>query len=152
MMNHDYSDDNYLSCLPSSQYPRTDKIRETLWYRGMLGYKLNSLQLMVRDTINKKIDDPLCNVMTFVNLCCRQFGKSYMGVVLALEDAIQNPGTCIYIFGPQKEQAMGIVSEKMKEITYDAPDGFIRPNERDYEWYIGDKKDESVIIPKPVKL
>jgi hypothetical protein len=141
----DMREENYISCLPDNQYPRTEEMREVAWYDGMLGYKLNSLQLGVRDTINNKIEDPFCNVMTFVNMCCRQFGKSYMGVVLALEDAIRNPGTCIYIFGPQKEQAMGIVSEKMKEIAYDAPENFTRPNERDYEWYIGDPKDESVI-------
>lgn len=145
MVNPEIREENYRSYMSDSQHKSSLEIRHALWYAGDLSYKLNRLQLAVRDKINFMLDDPLCMVMTFVNMCCRQFGKSYLSTVLALEDAIRYPGSAVYFFAPQKEQCHGIVSEKLQELCFDAPPGFIRENASDMEWYIGPPERESVI-------
>lgn len=118
------------------------EIAKLSWYYGDLSYKLHKLQLDARNRFNVAVDN---GVMVGVALCCRQFGKTYFATIMALEDAIRNPGSCVYIFAPEKKQGFGIIKEKINEIGVDAPPGFIRENKYDQEWYIGSEKNESVI-------
>lgn len=67
-------------------------------------------------------------------LCARGFGKSFLEVVLALEDCLQNPGVEVAIIGPSLKQTKDIVSPLMKVITKDAPKGLITQKRSSITW------------------
>lgn len=54
-----------------------------------------------------------------VVLCCRRFGKSYLGCLLALERALRNPRRVIRIIGPEIKQTEMIVDYNMAKLTED---------------------------------
>lgn len=110
--------------------------RQSLWNVGILRWKLWPQQEPIYDTIRSLPH----NVDTAVVLCARQFGKSYLGAVLAVEDCIRYPGSSVLIVGPTIKQTVDIVHQSVKKIAEDAPDGFIRRSKSETRWYIGDSE------------
>lgn len=70
--------------MPKLDKTRPEKIREA-WIRGKLDYKLHSGQRLIRSKYRAS------RSQLFVGECARQFGKSYLLVVEAIEQALKRP-------------------------------------------------------------
>ncbi|MDQ3231620.1 MAG: terminase family protein [Pseudobdellovibrionaceae bacterium] len=92
--------------------------------RGELRWKLHAAQLKIYNLV-KNLPPSQREALVF---CARGFGKSFLEVVLALEDCLQNPGVQVAIIGPSIKQAKKIVTPLLKLIIADAPEGLIRPH------------------------
>lgn len=79
----------------------------------------------------------LPSVSEAVFLCSRQFGKSFLGVILAVEDCLRFPNCCILIIGPTLKQTVGIVAPRLREIARDAPEGLVQQQKSESKWIIG---------------
>jgi hypothetical protein len=110
------------------------QLRHYCWQAGDLSYKLWPQQIPIYDTIRNKIPS---HVNEVVILCARQFGKSHEGVLLAVEDCLRYPNTCILIMGPTLKQTVGIVTPRLKEIGKDAPPDIIKPCKSESKWIVG---------------
>lgn len=106
-------------------------VYQELWRRGILKWKLWPQQLVIYDTLRNLPR----TVQTAVLLCARQFGKSVLGTLLALEDCLQNPDVIVLIIGPSIKQTRSIVRPRMKLLTKDAPEGLIKTVKSDDTWY-----------------
>lgn len=104
---------------------------EQLWYRGNLSWKLWPQQRPIYETV-KLLPH---SVLEVVFLCARQFGKSVLGIILALEDCLTNPDVVVMIIAPTIKQARDIVRPRMKLVSRDAPLGLIQPRKSDDTWY-----------------
>ena len=102
-----------------------------LWDAGDLSYKLWDQQ----QTIYDKIRAMPKTIQTVVCLCARQYGKSVLAVILAIEDCIRNPDIVVMIIGPTIKQTREIVVPRMKLITRDAPEPLIRAVLSRDTWY-----------------
>ncbi len=105
--------------------------KEALWQRGNLSWKLWPQQRPIYETVKLL---PL-DILVIVFLCARQFGKSVLGVILAVEDCLTNPNVIVMIIAPSIKQARAIVRPRMKLICQDAPEGLIRPAKSEDAWY-----------------
>jgi hypothetical protein len=85
----------------------------TLWTAGILNWKMHAAQKV----IDAGIAELPQSVKEAVILCSRRFGKSYYGVLHALEQALQKPGSVIRIIGPDIKQTKMIVEYNMAKIT-----------------------------------
>lgn len=103
------------------------------WAKGDLSWKLHSAQLKIYNTIRGL--GP--GVRESVILCARRFGKSYLGVLLAIEDCVRNPGSMVRIIGPEIKQTTQIVVPIITKIIADAPHGFVRRTKSENKWVIG---------------
>lgn len=101
---------------------RRDTRREILWNRGILSWKLWDQQKVIYETLRALPR----TVQTVVVLCARQFGKSVLGVLLAIEDCIRNPDVIVMIIGPTLIQTEAIVIPRLKLLGRDAPEGLFR--------------------------
>lgn len=110
-------------------------IKHRLWLDGELSWKLWSQQEPIYNGIRAVAAS--APVEEIVILCSRQFGKSHLGVILAVEDCLRYPDSCILIIGPTLKQAREIVTPRMNKIRQDAPPGLIRPSKSEGKWYIG---------------
>jgi hypothetical protein len=111
----------------------TLEARHALWNAGILSWKLWKQQLPIYSSIRAlqgSVDEA-------VVLCARQFGKSQLGVLLAIEDCIRWHDVCIVIIGPTLKQTREIVSPRLRRICEDAPEGLVRPSKSEGKWYIG---------------
>ena len=61
--------------------------------------------------------------------------NSVMGVLLAMEDCLQNPGVIVMIIGPTIKQTRAIVRPRAKLLMHDAPLGLIKALKSDDTWY-----------------
>lgn len=108
-------------------------VKYRLWYDGDLSWKLWPQQ----EPIYYGIRRLTAAVVEVVVLCARQFGKSHLGVLLAIEDCLKFQDSCILLMGPTLKQAMSIVTPRLKAIAKDAPPGLIKPSKSEAKWYIG---------------
>ena len=101
------------------------------WETGHLaGLKLWPQQQRIYNTIQTLPKQAKIVVM----LCARQYGKSVLGALLALEDILQNPGIVVIIVAPEIKQARAIVRPRMKLLLGDAPDGLITHIKSEDTW------------------
>lgn len=110
-----------------------NRARELLWLDGDLSWKLWAQQVPIYNAIRSlpaEVDEP-------VILCGRQFGKSHLGVLLAVEDCLAFDDKCFLIIGPTLKQTREIVAPRLRRIAEDAPRGLIRPSKSEGKWYIG---------------
>jgi hypothetical protein len=66
--------------------------------------------------------------------CSRRFGKSFLGVIVALEAILSEPGKRAGILAPTEEQAKEIVLPIMQLILSDAPPGLIKHTKSELTW------------------
>ncbi len=107
--------------------------KHALWRAGLLSWLCWDQQLPIYNEIRDlpaDIDEP-------VILCARQFGKSHLGVILAVEDCLRFDDKCILIIGPTLKQTREIVAPRLRRIMQDAPPDLIRPSKSEGKWYIG---------------
>lgn len=91
-------------------------LRQEAWTRGLLRYLLHGNQAEIYD----KLTGPNPPRQFFV-LCSRRIGKSYLGIVLALETCIQIPNARVLYLAPSAKQAAEIVSDQIPRILADCP-------------------------------
>lgn len=111
---------------------RSDLVHH-MWMKGNLSWKLWAQQIPIYQTIRGLPD----SVTTVVVLCARQFGKSYLGTLCAVEDCLQNPDTSVLIIGPTIKQTIDIVHQSIRKIAQDAPTGLIQRSKSESRWFIG---------------
>lgn len=110
-----------------------DAAIDALWRAGILGWKLWPQQLPIYERVRslpREVDEA-------VLLCARQFGKSHLGVLLAVEDCLRYHDRCILVMGPTLKQTREIVTPRLRRIAADAPPGLVRPSKSEGKWYIG---------------
>ena len=107
-----------------------EQARYHLWRTGDLRYKLDSLQIEIRETVNRISAKKVCI------LSSRQIGKSYLIMVLVIEYLIRNPGRIARIVCPTLKQANDIVNDNLARIILDAPPGFIERRRSDFRWQL----------------
>lgn len=107
-------------------------MRDFLWREGDLSYKLWPQQEPIYQGLRA-----LKGVTEVVVLCARQFGKSHLGVILAIEDCLRYPEKCVLIMGPTLKQTNEIVAPRIREIIKDAPPGLITRTKSESKWHVG---------------
>jgi len=108
-----------------------DQIKGLLWRRGELRWKLDPHQQEIYDLV--KAND----AREILFLCSRQWGKSFLNVILALECCIRNPGCRVLIASDTQTQALTIVNNNLSKIIQDAPRGLIKRHKSEKKWTIG---------------
>ena len=103
-----------------------------LWMRGDLEFLLWPQQIPIWDQLQNLPK----NVVEFVVLCARQFGKSVVGVIYALSEAIKHRDCCILIMGPDTKQTIDIVAPKMRMLTRTAPPGLIKQMKSNNRYHV----------------
>jgi hypothetical protein len=106
------------------------------WRKGLLQWKLWPQQVPIYEGI-RSLEG---SVETVVILCARQFGKSYLGAIMAVEDALRHPNKCILIMGPTYKQAIEIVAPRIRDIARDAPPGLITRTKSEGKWFVGESE------------
>ena len=123
---------------------KKEELAVTCWLAGNLSYKMHAGQMQIASEIRR------AKQRLIVILCSRQFGKSTLGLMLALEDCIRaiirkrssgdprviNTASNVYIIGPSIQGTFDIVSDKMLEVAWDAPKGLITPVPSQNKWII----------------
>lgn len=98
----------------------TDKEgRDYLWENGVVIWKLHKKQFEANKIITDMKDSWLAVIM-----CSRQFGKTYMMCVLALQEALAEPNTHIKYGADQYESLKKYVYPTMEKILSDCPEQF----------------------------
>jgi hypothetical protein len=113
-----------------------DWLKGELWRQGDLRYKL----WVQQEPIYAAIRALPRHVNEAVALCARQFGKSHLGVTLAVEDCIRFPNRCIMIVGPTYEQTRDIVAPRLELVARDAPTGMVSRLKSEKKWRVGDSE------------
>lgn len=107
--------------------------RKQLWYRGNLSWKLHSGQLLVYEKLRALPQ----SVREAVVLIARRWGKSFLGVVMALEDCLAASERQVFIVGPDLKQTRKIITPLINQICADAPAGLIRQTKSELLWKVG---------------
>jgi Terminase large subunit, T4likevirus-type, N-terminal len=118
--------------LSDQEYVHKNELKDYMWRRGDLRWKLHSTQRKMHDSVDASTSDEI------LILSSRQLGKSYYGVVYALEYCIKHPGSIVRILAPTLKQVQDIVNDNLAPITKDAPDGMIERHKTTYRWKVGD--------------
>lgn len=113
-----------------------EEVKHVLWRAGDLRWKLWSQQEPIYDGVRGLPR----HIQHAVVLCARQFGKSYLGTLLAVEDCLRAKGSTVLVVGPTKEQTTDIVHQSIRAISEDAPPGLIRRSKSESRWYVGDSE------------
>lgn len=107
------------------------QVRDLLWRGGSLDFLLHEGQLEIKHTIENL--DP--SVREFVVLCSRRFGKSYLGICLALSKCLQTPGARVAIIGPTYAHTQRIVLPLLKQhVAVSAPKGLFNHTKSEFMW------------------
>ncbi len=110
------------------------RVKDTLWRRGQLQWKLHSMQLIVYKAL-RALPKPIREAVVLIS---RRWGKSYLGVIMALEDCLQNPGVQVFITGPDLKQTRRILAPLIRLICQDAPAGLITQTKSELTWTVGE--------------
>ena len=115
------------------QYVWACNVKES-WDKGDLSYKLHSAQRLIYDAI-RGLPFETREAVVF---CARRFGKSYLGVLMAIEDCIRFPGTIVRTIGPTIKQTTEIIVPLINKVCCDAPSGLIKRTKSEHRWKIGE--------------
>ena len=88
---------------------------ESLWYKGILYWKLNTAQKKIYQLYNE------CKSRIPVIQCSRRGGKSYSLIILALEQCIKKPDSIVHYACPTAVMATKIVIPTVNMIIKDCP-------------------------------
>ena len=105
-----------------------EKIHKVLWQSGFLAWKCHPGQLEIYKQL-RALDSKIQEALVF---CARRFGKSTLGVIMALEDCLRNPESQVRIIGPTIKQTIAIVEPILRKVTRDAPEGLIHRIKSEY--------------------
>lgn len=96
------------------------RIKEALWLRGNLSWKLDKNQREIYDHFRAS------KSRQYVVEAGRKVGKSYLDAVIALEEAIRNPGGRVNFGAPTMKEAHEIIVPIIQILIEDAP-GSVKP-------------------------
>lgn len=108
-------------------------LHQSLWKKGILAWKLHAGQRQIYDAL-RALDSSTQEALVF---CARRFGKSTLGVLMALEDCLQQDRVQVRIIGPTIKQTISIVEPIIRKLTFDSPQGLIRRIKSEYRWRVG---------------
>lgn len=107
------------------------------WRSGRLYWKLHSGQKPIYKILRNL--DPAVRKRVVLN--SRRYGKSFLGVVMAIEDCLAPPwDEPVRIIGPEIKQTVDIIEPIINKISVDAPDGLIRRIKSEYRWQVGESQ------------
>lgn len=115
---------------------KIQEIKDYMWRRGNLAWKLWPQQ----EPIYYGVKGLPVETDLVVILCARQFGKSYLGAIMAIEDCINYPDRAILIVGPTLKQTTEIVAPRIRNIQKDAPRGLITRTKSESKWIVGNSE------------
>ena len=118
--------------MPNDIFITREAMITALWMRGDLEFLLWPQQIPIWEQLQNLPK----NVVEFVVLCARQFGKSVVGVIYALSEAIKHRDCCILIMGPDTKQTIDIVAPKMRMLTRTAPPGLIKQMKSNNRYHV----------------
>ena len=107
-----------------------EEIVNFLWLEGDLEYKLDNLQIEIRDTIYANFS----RAKKIAILSSRQIGKSFDVMCIALEFLIRNPGKICRVIAPTKDKCEEIVEDNLNVILQDIPEGLIARSSTKNRW------------------
>lgn len=108
--------------------PTLEQIQAYMWMSGDLRWKLDALQLQIRQQIRTAKAKKICV------LSSRQVGKSYWSCTHSLEFLAENPGKISRIVAPTLKQCNDIVTDNLSPLLVDSPKGFINKKKSSYRW------------------
>ena len=92
---------------------------EAAWSNGYLSYKLFDYQKPLYDALIRAIENPEC--LKYVLNCARRYGKTTILILIALEFALQNPGSQIRFAAPTQKALKKIILPIFRMLTADCP-------------------------------
>jgi hypothetical protein len=101
-----------------------------LFRRGALRFMLHDGQKRIQhilDTTESK---------EFLVFCSRQFGKSFFGLVYALQFIANNPRTKAFVFAGTNKDAMDIVNDNLTVIQRLSPQGWLTRLKTERRWFM----------------
>lgn len=88
------------------------------WKQGVLAYKLHESQ----DEIYNQLKDGSKTHKQFFLLCTRRFGKSFLLLVKAFEQALQEPNCRVLYLAPTAKAASEIAQDLAQKVLADCPE------------------------------
>lgn len=70
----------------------------------------------------------------------RQLGKTHLGLCLAIETCIKQPGSRVLYYGPVRDKLKDIINDGLAPIIQFAPLGLIKRHKTEYRWSIGESE------------
>lgn len=110
-----------------------NKAIHTLWSRGCLEWKFHAGQRHIYNTV-KSLPKDTREALFF---CSRRWGKSYLGIIMALERCLQKPNIEVAIIGPNLKQTKNIITPIINKICIDAPAGMVKQTKSELVWKVG---------------
>lgn len=107
-------------------------LHSLLWKKGVLHWKLHEGQQKIYGAL-RELNPSVQEALVF---CARRFGKSTLGVIMALEDCIRNERVQVRIIGPTIKQTISIVEPIIRKLAFDSPQGMIRRIKSEYRWKV----------------
>jgi hypothetical protein len=89
---------------------------ERLWRAGVLSWKLKGKQQLIYDHFKNAKDDIVSCLIS------RQFGKSFVLLVIATETCVNKPGAIVKYACPTQKMVERIIKPRMRLIIEDCPD------------------------------
>ena len=108
------------------------EITDALWHSGRLRYKLHASQLRIYNDL-RNMDPKIRERLLFIS---RRWGKSFLALLMALEDAILHESLVLYL-GPSEKQTRRIATPLLAKITADAPEGMTDQVKSEQVWKVG---------------
>ena len=96
--------------------------RQVLWLTGNLRYLLDRTQQRIYDAFRKGAWRE--STEFFYANCARQIGKSFLELVLAVEDTQRIPRAEVKFAAPTQKEARSIIRPLLAQILEQAPEGF----------------------------
>ena len=119
----------YLGLLEAEQ-TAVEKQRLALFEQGILYWYLHKSQL---DVYRRLRALPQTSRQRVVEIS-RRWGKSVLGVVMALEDALAVPNGQVLYCAPSLKQASSIIVPLIRDVLMHAPAGLVTRTKSEYRW------------------
>lgn len=110
-----------------------DQAKKELWKRGVLSWKLHKGQSHIYKTI-KSLPTETREALIF---CSRRWGKSYLGIIMAMEICLSQSNIEVAIIAPSLKQTKSIITPIINKIAEDAPEGLIKQTKSELIWKVG---------------
>lgn len=104
--------------------------RQALFAQGCLHWYLHPSQRDVYDKLRALPRDARQRVVEI----SRRWGKSVLGVVMALEDALASPNAQVLYCAPTLKQASNIIVPLIRDVLQFAPQGLVTRTKSEYRW------------------
>ncbi len=104
------------------------------WQTGDLTFKMHNGQHEIWKLIESN------ESQEFLFFISRQWGKSWLGLLIAISFCIRNPRSICRVAAPTLKQSADIVTDNLTKIISDSPSGLIKPFKSMNRWKIGESE------------